>query len=965
MLKVVDQQGREIAGSKINVPNVGAYATGTMVNMPAGQQVVSIAPGFSGKPGDFGGLTRNETVDILAGTSSLLLKWIISPVKINIVDQNGDPGYSIIQGVMNDYLLSPYTVNLPVTDKSVYPATYGGYSKGYTLRSPDFLKQSEQFKVSDRPLTIERAWNNPYYPGNGLIAGRFVKILENHEVDKPLKKKNGTPILPFEVPNLYGSPEGFTIFDDGVDVCSKEYARLRGFDGPLVPVYQDLSVGWPKPQVRSGKLAIDPTLGRFALFSGNYPQKSLVISGGLAYTGFAVPGNGEVKVQGDYAYIAPGEGNFQVIDIKDKKTPRVVGHFNAGFNYNPELYKDVAYLVRKSVFSVDISHPDDPKWLEGSVPWTPPSGWAVKIVIHNGYAFVASMRSNIGLYVLDISDPGKLKVLASLDIGDPQGCGDLFIEGNRAYVTVPGRHADFSAPKGGGVIAIDIRNPLKPKVLGSYKGEPGDDVYDTPYLIGHKGNIMVMTSDWRPENYPPAKPGRLILVDMSDPARPVRRGVYTFVDRHGKSMNNVKLKDCVAKDGCIYVTDCNYDYNQDTMSRNNPPTHLFTFDISDPDNPLLLQQFSQKPARYMYVSCYGNYLFVNDYNYGVRIFDVSVAQKPVYSGGTVTAGEGRWSWTNEDETRAYISQTFGGAIFCADITKAANPAIIGTQYWDGEYVQNQIKGKDNTLYVPQMYSVSVVDFSNRSNPVKVRELPGLPAGYILPQIDVAGDRLYAAVRDPSNSNNKLIIYDISNSNSPIVTSNTVIGTGSHTPKVCVKGKYAYVMCGDKGKLSVFDISNPSNPAQRGQLDDNRLKINFGSAYGGDITVSGNTLYILSGLAGDTTPFYIVDVTNPGNPSFIKAHNDRFAHNDPESLLAYRDFLILDDYSSLDIYDIKNRKNPVCLDNTVSTGGVASWNLGNVRGTNLYYSTLDGLKNAALPAPSEGLKGNVTVHANIK
>ncbi len=813
VIKVVDQQGREIAGSKVNVANIGTFTTGSTADIPAGQYSVSVAPGRSGKAGDFNCLARNETVKINAAMSLLEFKWVISPVTVNIVDQNGNPGCSMITGIMNDYLSKTYTFYLPATDKMIYPTIRGICSNGYTLKSPDFLNKNEVFKVSDRPLAIKRTWNNPYFPGNGITTGRFAKIIEGRDVDKALRKQNEDSVTPSEVPRLYGKPGGFTVFDDGVDICSKEYADLRGFEKPLAPVYQDLSKGWPNPKVKSGKLAIDPASGRFALFSGNYPTKSLISSKGFAYTGFAVPGNGEVIVQGNYAYIAPGEGNFQVFDITDKRAPKPVGHFNAGFKYNPAVYKNTAYLLRKSIYPVDISRPENPKWLDGSTPWTPPSGGgAGNIVIHNGYAFVTAAGSNIGFYVLDISNPGNLKVLASLDIGDPMGGSELFIEGDRAYVAIPGRRADYSEPKGGGVVAIDISRPLCPKVLGSYRPKPGDDVYSSPYLIGCKGNIMVMTSDWRPPNFPPERPGSLMLVDMSNPARPVKRGVYTFLDDHGKIQGNLKLIDCATKDNCIYVTDCNYDYNQDSMSRNNPPTRLFTFDISNPGKPLLVDQIEQKPARYFFVSRYGNYLYVNDYNYGIRIFDVTNSRKPAYVGGTVTAGEGHWAWTNEDETRSYISQTFGGSIFCADVTNTGSPTVIGKQYWDGDCVENPIKGKNSTLYVPQLYSVSVVDFSDPSNPVKTCELPGLPEGMTVPRIDVAGNKLYAVLRDPAKAKNRLIIYDISSPNKPVFVSDTVIGSGKHAPKVCVKGEYAYIMCGDQDKLFVFEISNPKIPA---------------------------------------------------------------------------------------------------------------------------------------------------------
>ncbi len=160
------------------------------------------------------------------------------------------------------------------------------------------------------------------------------------------------------------------------------------------------------------------------------------------------------------------------------------------------------------------------------------------------------------------------------------------------------------------------------------------------------------------------------------------------------------------------------------------------------------------------------------------------------------------------------------------------------------------------------------------------------------------------------------------------------------------------------------LATPKSRPFAASCSDERININFGPAYAGDLAISKGTLYVLSGLTGGTTPFYVVDVSDPQNPSFSKAYCDKFQHNEPESLLVYRDFLILDDYYSIHIYSIKDKINPEYIEST-PTGGVASWSLGNIRGSNLYYPTLDGLKSAALPAVNEGLKGTVAVQANFE
>ena len=71
------------------------------------------------------------------------------------------------------------------------------------------------------------------------LSDRFVTYLTGADEDHQLVKGDGTAILPEEVPNLYGTPDGMTIYDHEVDVCSWEYAAEKGYQRPLKPVYQE------------------------------------------------------------------------------------------------------------------------------------------------------------------------------------------------------------------------------------------------------------------------------------------------------------------------------------------------------------------------------------------------------------------------------------------------------------------------------------------------------------------------------------------------------------------------------------------------------------------------------------------------------------------------------------------------------------------------------------------------------
>jgi len=61
------------------------------------------------------------------------------------------------------------------------------------------------------------------------------------ENDRPLKRANGRPLRPSEVTAEYGRDKGLVVLDDGLDVCSLEYAARRDFAYPIQARGYDLS----------------------------------------------------------------------------------------------------------------------------------------------------------------------------------------------------------------------------------------------------------------------------------------------------------------------------------------------------------------------------------------------------------------------------------------------------------------------------------------------------------------------------------------------------------------------------------------------------------------------------------------------------------------------------------------------------------------------------------------------------
>ncbi|MBN1622060.1 MAG: right-handed parallel beta-helix repeat-containing protein, partial [Endomicrobiales bacterium] len=678
------------------------------------------------------------------------------------------------------------------------------------------------------------------------------------------------------------------------------------------------------------------------VISGN-TQVSLISNKGFAYTGFGVPGYGEAIVQGNYAYVVPGEGHFQVIDLTSKSTPTVVGYFYVGFKYFLDISSNVAFITGSDgIWTLDISDPYNPKYLndDSTRKWYPQEGLVSEIRIIDEYAYVTVRESNDAFYVLDISSPTNITEVASVEIDSSYGARGIFIYDNTAYLEIYGRPWNTGLPEGGGVIAIDISEPTAPSILGSYDGTPLDSAWDTPYLIGICTTTAIMATNWSSTTTV-----KLILVDMSDPENPNKTAQYEFPDR-------CFLRRCETKGNYIYVIDPYYDHTGGSMSRTDPPSNLFTFDISA-GTPTLVTTYTQSPTKYRYVSKYNNYLYINDFNYGIRIFDISISSSPQNIGGTVTAGEGHWSWTNSNATISYISQTFGGSIYAIDVTDPSTPRKIGKIYWDGEGVRNPIEGKENVLYVPKGNYVTIVDYSDVENPINIGDLEDIVP--YLPRVVVEGNSLYVIYNEDDES--RLSIYDISYPTSPVFKSELTIiediESNSSSPHIYVEGNYAYIMSGVEKTLWVVDVSDPETPEIVGELYDNVNFANFedivpGSFsaiyYSGNIVVKSSAAYIMTGdIDVEDRGIHIVDISNPSSPQYEGFINNQFE----EELKVYNDYLIIGGYFRIAIYDITDVFDPIWEEN----GNVGNcWSLGNIRGLNLYSPSLSGLVITELPTP---------------
>lgn len=732
------------------------------------------------------------------------------------------------------------------------------------------------------------------------------------------------------------------------------------------------------------------------LVAGNFSLGSPFGKIGSAWTGFGVPGVGAgVQVSGNYAYIPSGEGDFQAIDITNQAAPRVVGAFPVEFTRAVALRNNIAYLTKHSgLITVDVTDPTNPQWPngvpqhinKGNIPWLAGHGGSNQVMIQGniGYATVGG-GGDPAFYTLDVTNPISIPELGSVSFGDSYGTENVFLNGTKACVGLGRRVENYETPISGGAAIVDISNPTTPTLLGKYLGEPGETVYDTPYLIGCGGNLLVMTSDWR-DSFAPGgfRHGRLILVDISNPASPVRVGVYTFILGGNPDLELVRLYNAVMNGNYLYVTDGNYPCTQCSSGHWSyyRPTRLLTFNISNPNSPTLIHTYSSpNKERYFGLTQFGTSLYVFDFNYGVRIFSITNPAAPAPIGGTVTAAEGHYAWVNDDATFAYQTNTFGGTTHVVDISNPSAPVRRGW-YWDGHWNEHApLVGRGNYLYIPIAEKhINIVDVSNPDQPVKTGQFPVITPGGILyqPRIALLGNYAYVmsfhSALASGNARRSLSIYNISNPASPVALStlplpNTPLDSGN-TPQLFVRGNYVYMMDAEERRFTVVNVSNPSSPFIVGSLTDTtNLVITRLTEMGGRLVVSeSGYAYISTGEWGTGKLFYIVNASNPATPQYV-GRVDTNQIPDPnvgaqvvEELRLAGRYLYLGDYGPLHIFDISNPAAPrfIFSSQQVNSDWVSGWGMGDLFGDFLYGPNLGEVNVTRILRDSEIPKGSVTV-----
>ena len=263
----------------------------------------------------------------------------------------------------------------------------------------------------------------------------------------------------------------------------------------------------------------------------------------------------------------------------------------------------------------------------------------------------ASNRKN-GFVILDISDPGDVKVLSEYTDGLTGGVHNVFIDNNHVYaLNAFGNPAKFEV--------VNIEDPKNPKGVGKFELEIGSAIHDIWIEDG-----IAYTSNWRDGLY---------IVDVGNgiaggsPSNPVAVANYKYKTGANHAAFPFKSKST----GKFYVIlgDEIFPDGVDFFAANETTGFLHFVDFTDLKNPI-------EVARYE-LPGYGSHNFwVEDdvvyagmYNGGLRVIDVSGdLLGDLYKQGREIAAfkTGSPNGFIPNNTMTWGSQYFKGNIFYSD-----------------------------------------------------------------------------------------------------------------------------------------------------------------------------------------------------------------------------------------------------------------------------------------------------------
>jgi hypothetical protein len=408
----------------------------------------------------------------------------------------------------------------------------------------------------------------------------------------------------------------------------------------------------------------------------------------------------------------------------------------------------------------------------------------------------------------------------------------------------------------GKLVVLDVSDPAHPVKVGETSDLPA-----TPECIKLFGNYA----------YLPVGPAGLTIVNVLDPANPT---VVTTVDTPLNALD-VDLQIVVGKT-YAYVADGN---------------SIRIIDVTDPALPVAKGVFTPgAQITDVALAPGGIYAYCTGPDALTYIVNVSNPDSPSQTGWMYTPYHPADLAVDASTNRMYLL-TENQGLETYDITNPAAPAYKSNCDMDGG---RAVAAYGGLAYVAvnsangPFYGLKVVDVTN---PLSTHVEGTLQTRGGSVDIALLGQKVFLADRSTGTR-----VIDVTAPAAPSESGFYYVSP-AFAQDVTYSGHYAFVAGGGAG-LRVFDMADPSNPVEAGSFQT--------AGYLYTVTISGNYAY----LAEDDAGLRILDISNPAAPVQTGLLNTDGYVRDVQVL---DHFAYLADYSKgLRVVDVSDKSNPVAM-----------------------------------------------------
>jgi len=698
---------------------------------------------------------------------------------------------------------------LPLSTRSFAPRIKSTGYKSVTLEWWNDTNVSSEYRV-ERSLSQ----NGPWEVRRSLTLNTFTDTQVDHNTEYWYR------VYPADYPDIVSSPISavparFIPLDEAETVATPNYYM------PTNSLYH------PQASFVSGSYAyIVNDHNDLAIFDISDPDNPVLKEN--VSTPESVLG---IYVSGNYAYLADGTG-LVVVDVSNKSNPSIEGTYNTtGTAHNVFISGNYAYVAdgTNGLVVVNVSNPANPV---GAGSKNNIGGDAKGIAVSGSYAYIAD-GSN-GLVILDISN----LTLIQLESNSPYTDYDKGTAGVNAYdVCLSGNYA-YLADSDEGLVKIYISDPANPSFPHSNMGTMAtgtpkrlDIKNNFAYVAGGNTGIHVFninsTGSILPEigtiSYTNPQANDVVV---SGNHAFIADGASGLVTADVATPDHLEILSSAASTyhsgGVAVAGDYAYIVDKDTST-------FSVVSIADPSMPIKVGTVNQvESVTGIRVRVTGNYAYVANDNYGMRIYDISSPSHPAEVACTHVSSSIIESINDIALSGSYAYAADGtNGLVVFNIADPENPVKISTVAVSDSPKGIAVSGSYAFLVLANG-TLTIYNISDPENPSDVTPATGMD--FTGAPTAIAVDDSYAYI---TTSNGGLYIYDISNPSAASQKGYKALSKDAED--ISVHGKYAYIAAvfQSKGYLLVMNVSDPANPSMFAYSPLNAMPPSLGVAVAGN------------------------------------------------------------------------------------------------------------------------------------